>query len=195
MRRLKGSRSRAGCSLRLFLIAAALGIPGPAFAALTITRWSVDGGGSGLAQTGSFLFGGTSGQPDAGLLVGTGFTLQGGFWAPGGASLVGVGDDQTPGPDASLPREVRVLAAAPNPLLHRTVLAFELPEARPVEVRIFDVTGALVRTLANGTLPAGRHVLEWNVADAQGQRVAAGLYLVRFKLGPLQRSQKLVVLR
>jgi hypothetical protein len=47
--------------------------------------WStVDGGGGTFSTGGAYSLGGTSGQPDAGLLAGEGYTLAGGFW-PGGA--------------------------------------------------------------------------------------------------------------
>jgi hypothetical protein len=48
--------------------------------------WStVDGGGETSSRGGSFVLGGTIGQPDAGPLRGGFFTLTGGFW-PGAAA-------------------------------------------------------------------------------------------------------------
>jgi hypothetical protein len=41
--------------------------------------WSVDGGGT-TSSGGGFTVSGTIGQPDAGLMGGGGFTLNGGFW-------------------------------------------------------------------------------------------------------------------
>lgn len=54
-----------------------------------INWWTVDGGG-GTSTGGVYSVSGTIGQPDAGLMSGGGYTLQGGFW--GGAVAV-----QTPG--------------------------------------------------------------------------------------------------
>lgn len=42
--------------------------------------WSIDGGGATFLAGGSYSLGSTAGQPDAGVLTGNGFTLQGGFW-------------------------------------------------------------------------------------------------------------------
>ncbi len=44
---------------------------------------SIDGGGIMSSAGGSFTLGGTIGQPDAGVLIGGDFDLQGGFWAVG----------------------------------------------------------------------------------------------------------------
>ena len=43
--------------------------------------WStVDGGGAMFSTGGNYSLGGTSGQPDAGLLSGGVYTLAGGYW-------------------------------------------------------------------------------------------------------------------
>ncbi len=45
-----------------------------------ISWWTVDGGGAMLSTGGGYSLDGTIGQPDAGVLVGGGYTLVGGFW-------------------------------------------------------------------------------------------------------------------
>ncbi|MCB1184165.1 hypothetical protein KDM41_12080 [bacterium] len=68
---------------------------------------------------------------------------------------------------------------APNPFNPRTQLRFELPEAGPVQVAVFDARGRLVRTLAAGVRPQGPLDLAWDGTDDAGRRQAAGLYLFR----------------
>jgi hypothetical protein len=46
-----------------------------------ISWWTIDGGGATMSTSGGYSLGGTIGQPDAGLLVGGRYTLDGGFWA------------------------------------------------------------------------------------------------------------------
>ena len=48
---------------------------------------SIDGGGVTFATGGVYSLGGTSGQPDAGLLTGGSYALLGGFW--GAANTAG----------------------------------------------------------------------------------------------------------
>jgi hypothetical protein len=51
--------------------------------ALSLTWWTVDGGGQTSSQGGEYTLGGTAGQPDAGVLSGGQYTLGGGFWRGG----------------------------------------------------------------------------------------------------------------
>ena len=50
-----------------------------------LSWWTVDSGGATSNEGGSYVLGGTSGQPDAGVLESGGYRLSGGFW--GGAAL------------------------------------------------------------------------------------------------------------
>lgn len=60
----------------------------------------------------------------------------------------------------------------PNPFNPSTTIPFKLLEQSNIQLRIFDVTGRLVRTLVDKTLPAGSHELEFN-ADG----LASGIYI------------------
>jgi FlgD Ig-like domain len=176
------------------LLAGAIGLPGHALAdPFAITRWTVDGGGGPFVQVGGLIVGGTIGQPDAGLLIGRDFVISGGFWVPGAPIPVGVDDGDSPGPDPITYR-LAIFPAAPNPLRLATRIAFELPDTRDGAVQVFDVRGALVRTVASGPFAPGPHQFEWDGVDAHGRRLAAGVYLVRVRLGTLQRTQKLVLM-
>ena len=46
-----------------------------------LSWWTADGGGYTFSAGGDYSLGGTIGQPDAGLLTGSGYTLAGGFWS------------------------------------------------------------------------------------------------------------------
>ena len=67
----------------------------------------------------------------------------------------------------------------PNPATGPTALRFTLARPTTGAVRIFDVTGRLIRELRPGALPAGEHTLLWDGRDESDQRVATGVYLVR----------------
>jgi len=174
-------------------LATALSAPVALAGTLSIDRWTVDGGGAGFADVGQIVLSGTCGQPDAGRLVGSPYAVTGGFWMPGGSVPLGVGDGVDPSADPRI-TEARVLGARPNPLYRGTRIAFDLPESRDVDVRVFDVTGALVRTLEDGRMEAGHQALDWDVRDSNGRLVRPGMYLVRIRLGSLERSLKLTVM-
>jgi len=65
----------------------------------------------------------------------------------------------------------------PNPFNPETEIRFALPEAGEVAVKIFNIAGQEVRTLANASFLAGRQTLRWDGRDQTGNVVAAGVYL------------------
>lgn len=77
------------------------------------------------------------------------------------------------------------------------VVHFGLAEGDRVEVRVYDVAGRLVRTLANREFPAGEHNLTWDGTSDRGGPVSRGVYLtqVRFASSRFVGAKRLVVLR
>lgn len=90
------------------------------------------------------------------------------------------------------PRAIALAPAAPNPFSRSTDVAFELPVERAVTLRVFDVRGALVQTLADGRYPAGRHDVHWNGLDARGSHAPNGVYWVELDAGRDVLRRKLV---
>ncbi len=164
-------------------------VPADAIAQLTLTRFTVDGGGVTRASGGTYALGGTIGQPDAGRLSGGAFNLLGGFWA-GGIAVTGVED----GDDADRPLAFRMYPASPNPFMARTRIAFELPRAAATRVALYDAAGRLVRVIAEGPMAAGSHSQTWDRRDQSGRAVSPGIYFLRLDAGRDRSGQKLVVI-
>jgi hypothetical protein len=81
-------------------------------------------------------------------------------------------------PSASLPKSVRLHQNAPNPFNPRTTIRYDLPEDAPkVELRVYDLSGRLVRTLVDGPQSAGSKSVVWAGRDEAGRFVATGVYL------------------
>jgi len=82
----------------------------------------------------------------------------------------------------------------PNPVTGVTRISFELPDRRAVRLDVFDVAGRLVATLADDTLPAGRHEVRWEGLGTDGRRLPAGLYFYRLGVaGHADLSRKLLI--
>lgn len=97
---------------------------------------------------------------------------------------------------AGLPTEIAFGTPSPNPMGAGGVsLGFALPAAAEVTLEIFDVSGRLVRQVASGTFPAGRHPARWDGSDGSGGRVAAGLYFAQLWVGPEWFRRRVAVLR
>ncbi len=83
----------------------------------------------------------------------------------------------------------------PNPFNAETRILFSLTQAGPVSLRIFDVTGRLVRTLAEADLTAGEHHAAWNGNDDHGRALASGVYFCRLEAAGSDETRKMVLIK
>ena len=67
----------------------------------------------------------------------------------------------------------------PNPFNPVTAITFYLQQSSHVEIRIYDVLGKEVRTLAKNDLPQGSHTVSWNGTTNEGGDAASGVYFYR----------------
>ncbi len=91
------------------------------------------------------------------------------------------------------PRALAVTGITPNPFNPRTKIAFAVPQAGLVNVRIHDMRGRVVKTLVSGDMAAGRHERVWEGRDDDGAPVATGVYLVRVHDGDRVATAKVVL--
>jgi len=88
----------------------------------------------------------------------------------------------------------------PNPLpaaalKHATSISFLLPGSGHIELKVFNILGAEIRTLLKGFYPAGPSMIVWDGADELGRPVAAGVYFYRLQAGAFAATRKLLVVR
>ncbi|MFN0149371.1 MAG: FlgD immunoglobulin-like domain containing protein, partial [bacterium] len=88
-----------------------------------------------------------------------------------------------------------LLPASPSPFLNSTRLDFRVAQEGPVQLRIYDVTGSLVRALVDETLRPGAHPAVWDGNDDRGSRVASGIYYAQLQTGGEVKKQKVVRIR
>ena len=70
--------------------------------------------------------------------------------------------------------------AYPNPFNPETSISYTVSREGPVTMRIYSVSGRLVRTLKNGeATSAGTHEVRWNGVSDQGRHVPSGIYFVK----------------
>lgn len=83
----------------------------------------------------------------------------------------------------------------PNPFNPRTTIRFGLRSRGPVGLRIYDVSGRLVRTLVDSELEAGPHRVVWDGRNNGGSQVASGVYFCRLATGEYKKSRKIVLFK
>ena len=88
-----------------------------------------------------------------------------------------------------------VLPARPNPFAAETRITFALPSPSRATLRVYDVAGRLVKTLAEGVFPAGVNPLIWNGEDDAGRTVRSGIYFLKLEAAGMTRTGRLLRLR
>ena len=77
---------------------------------------------------------------------------------------------------ALVPDEYILNQNYPNPFSSSTTITYDMPETQKVMIRIFDIKGRLIRTLANEDQNAGYKTVIWDGKNDDGDQVSAGIY-------------------
>ncbi|MFZ5433929.1 MAG: T9SS type A sorting domain-containing protein [Calditrichota bacterium] len=78
----------------------------------------------------------------------------------------------------------------PNPFNPVTQIAFELDRSSLTSLKVYNLNGQLVATLADGVLAAGRHTVSFDGAD-----LSSGVYFYRLASGSLIQTRKMILLK
>jgi hypothetical protein len=78
----------------------------------------------------------------------------------------------------------------PNPFNPSTSISFSLPRGTPVRLRVFDLLGREIATIADATFGPGSHVATWNASAC-----ASGVYLLRLEAAGSVRTRLVSLLR
>lgn len=108
----------------------------------------------------------------------------------GSASSVLFETDRVSVPPASL----ALYQNHPNPFNPATTIRYLLPSAGHVKLSVYDVTGRLVTTLVDGTIPEGEHLVTWN-GTAGSSGASSGVYFYRLDYDRESITKKMILLR
>jgi subtilisin family serine protease len=67
----------------------------------------------------------------------------------------------------------------PNPFNPATTIAYDLTEGSLISLKLYDVLGRELSTLASGAQPAGRYLTTWRGETNNGSTVGSGVYFYR----------------
>jgi hypothetical protein len=85
---------------------------------------------------------------------------------------------------------------SPNPFNPSTTIYYDVPDGGgEISMKIYDVSGRLVRTLVDGHEPGGTRSVDWNGMNDQGQPLASGIYFYRMTAPGFTEMRKMVLLR
>ncbi|MDP8238513.1 MAG: T9SS type A sorting domain-containing protein [Candidatus Hatepunaea meridiana] len=92
--------------------------------------------------------------------------------------------------NTNIPTEFNLSQNYPNPFNAITRIAYSLPEAVKVSIRIYDVTGRQVTTLIDHEQQAGRYNAVWDAGS-----VTSGIYIIRMEAGKYKGECKAMVVK
>jgi len=94
-----------------------------------------------------------------------------------------------------LPQVYELSPPSPNPSHDEVALRFALPRSASVTLEVFTVTGRRVKTLIQGSHPAGVYRIRWDECDGFGRKVPSGVYFYRLETPGVTRTKRMVVVR
>jgi len=74
-------------------------------------------------------------------------------------------------------------------------ITFGIIRREKVEMRVYDVAGRLVKTLANREFVAGSHEIFWDGSDDEGRPVSRGVYFYQLRTPSFVSQKKLALLK
>jgi hypothetical protein len=106
----------------------------------------------------------------------------------------------SPGTALDVPRSdggaaLSPLFAFPNPSRGDITISFRLAQRSETSLRIYDVAGRVVRTLASGALSAGSQSVRWDRRMETGALVQPGLYFCELRASDYRSVRRIVLVR
>ncbi|MDD5087956.1 MAG: T9SS type A sorting domain-containing protein [bacterium] len=90
----------------------------------------------------------------------------------------------------TVPTTISLHENYPNPFNATTTLAYDLPRAGHISLRVFDLLGREVAVLKDGVVEAGTHHVMFD-----GNSLGSGIYFARLDVGRFSQTQKLMLIK
>lgn len=93
------------------------------------------------------------------------------------------------------PNDYKLSQNFPNPFNPTTRISFDIPLAKDVTLKIYDMLGHEVRTLISEHKQAGAYTITWDGNNNTGKAVSAGSYIYRLKAGHVVKSKVMTLIK
>lgn len=114
-------------------------------------------------------------------------------WVRFTANILGVAEKEIA---LSFPGRAVILENFPNPFSSHTTVRFFLNKSTKVNLKVYDQSGRLVKTLINDCLiDAGYGEIRWDGCDSHGRELSSGVYFYRLASEAVTQTRKLVLLK
>jgi len=97
---------------------------------------------------------------------------------------------------ANIPSKFDLGQNYPNPFNPTTTIKYQLAKQANVTLRIYSITGQLIRTIVDGVQQQpGYYSVIWDGLNNSGQQVASGVYIYRLEAGSFVSMKKMLLLK
>ena len=96
----------------------------------------------------------------------------------------------------TIPTQFALHQNYPNPFNPSTQISFDIPAGSElVSLNIYNILGKKVSTLLNNVVNPGKHKIEWNAKDNEGNPVASGIYFYELSSSSFTARKKMLLIR
>ncbi|MBN1348039.1 putative Ig domain-containing protein [candidate division KSB1 bacterium] len=97
-------------------------------------------------------------------------------------------------PDIEIPADFALHQNYPNPFNPETIIEYELANREPaqVRIRIYNIKGELVKTLADKLQSGGKYQLTWDGTDDRSVSVPTGVYFYEINAATFHSVRKMI---
>jgi len=92
--------------------------------------------------------------------------------------------------ELDLPQQYILSHPYPNPFNPQVMIPITLAREAHIQLRIYDIHGRLVISIADDVLPAGKKLFSWD-----GSQYPSGVYIVRCQAGNVMQTEKIILLK
>ncbi len=89
-----------------------------------------------------------------------------------------------------------IFMSSPNPFNHSTTIKYTIRKSGDISLKVFNITGKLVRNLVNGNKEPGIYSINWDGTDDLKKKLPAGVYFYQLKTSAgNSETKELIILR
>lgn len=111
-----------------------------------------------------------------------------------GPIIVCTGVDGQPNKDYLFPKYFS-FQVAPNPFIKTVTIEFNNQIKTKIEIKIYNLTGRLVRNLIDDEFDIGVHTVAWDGKDDKGRPLSSGAFFVCIKSKGAVNREKIILIR
>lgn len=93
------------------------------------------------------------------------------------------------------PSEFMITGIYPNPFNPTATIKYTIPKPGNIKIRIYNITGELVKEIEYINKHAGNYIQIWNSDNKYGEKVSSGIYLVQVNYNSQIQTKKIILLK